>query len=75
MREIERVFRRGTNAARVGRLNVSRRPEAINFSAEGDTISHADSLIFIKEGLIPAPPKPEPIPDEQKDNMIISRLK
>ena len=75
MREIERVFRRGTNAARVGRLNVSRRPEAINFSAEGDTISHADSLIFIKEGLIPAPPKPEPIPDEQKDNKKKSRKK
>ncbi|MCM1522173.1 MAG: AsmA family protein [Muribaculaceae bacterium] len=59
--EIRNVFRRGVRRGRMKRLDftgVSR--ELVQTSAAaGDTISHADSLYFIREGVLP----PQPTPD------------
>lgn len=58
--QIENVFRRGVQKGRVSPLNVSRPDQKLlNQSEVGDTISAADSALFIHEGLIPAPPKPD----------------
>lgn len=56
IKQMSDVFRRGVTAARLGRLNIggSRRPVAP--TAEVDTLSRADSLMLIKEGLLEAPP-------------------
>ena len=69
--QIENVFRRGVSNARVGSLKT-RRPSAVDMGGDenADTISHADSLLFIREGLLPAPPAPAataPV-DEGKNN-------
>lgn len=59
---IENVFRRGVRNARVRKLDVGRHPDRLNINGNnddsGDTISHEDSLLFIREGLIEAPPPP-----------------
>ena len=61
MAQIESVFRRGVDNSRFARLNIMSAPSAATIDLNADTISHADSLIFIKEGLIPAPlPRPQP---------------
>ncbi|MBQ9077000.1 MAG: hypothetical protein IJY31_04060 [Muribaculaceae bacterium] len=61
MNQIENVFRRGVNVARLGKLNVKRNSIS-NTGTSGDiasdTISHADSLLLIKEGILPPPPEP-----------------
>ena len=57
VREIGNIFRRGVRTAGINSLDFSRSPAvspADSYPAT-DTISHADSLYFIKEGLIPAP--------------------
>lgn len=64
--EIQNVFRRGVSNSRFARLNISSRPTAAAINLDEDTISHADSLLFIQEGLIPAPEVPEPKPAEAK---------
>lgn len=56
--QIENVFRRGVNNSRFAKLNISNVPEAEKIDLSQDTISSADSLLFIQQGLIPAP---EPI--------------
>ncbi len=58
LRQIENVFRRGID--RSSRLNLYDSGQKVErFTDESnDTISHADSLLFIKEGLLPAPPTP-----------------
>lgn len=56
VREIQNVFRRGVRNSRVRNLdfsNVAR--EIVSDDVKADTISRADSLYFIKEGLIQAP--------------------
>jgi hypothetical protein len=57
LNQIENVFRRGVDVAKLGKLEVDRSKitssEAID--AKSDTISHADSLMLIKEGYLPAP--------------------
>ncbi len=61
VKEMESVFRRGVRNARMGKVKTGRGSSAPSDAAgyvSGDTISHADSLIFIKEGLLPAPPQP-----------------
>jgi hypothetical protein len=56
VQEIERVFRRGARAARLGRLNIAQRPTQLTDNdIANDTISHADSLAFANEGLITMP--------------------
>lgn len=59
--QLENVFRRGVDNSRFGGLNISSRPTAATIDLNADTISHADSLIFIKEGLIPAPIVPQAV--------------
>lgn len=57
LNQIENVFRRGVDVAKLGKLEVDRSKitssDAID--AKSDTISHADSLMLIKEGYLPAP--------------------
>lgn len=58
LKQIENVFRRGVNTARLGNLEVDRSQvgQGIeSFDAVSDTISRADSLMLIKEGILPAP--------------------
>lgn len=67
LNEIEKVFRRGVNAARLGPLGI-RRPANFADAPETDTLSHADSIAFAKEGLIemPADTVPDTIPIKTK---------
>ena len=60
LKEIDNVFRRGARNARLGALRPERKPANVNFDELGDTISHEDSIMFINQGLLPAPPVPEP---------------
>ncbi len=54
--EIRNVFRRGVRNARVKDLNFTATGKPVELpDAPDDTISHADSLYFIQEGLIAAP--------------------
>lgn len=55
LKEIDRVFRRGTRNARLADLQVQSTPASLPEDSANDTIAAADSAIFIKEGLI-APP-------------------
>lgn len=55
LREIDNVFKSGARNARLGGLKIDNRPEKLDLDALNDTISRADSLLFIKEGLIEAP--------------------
>lgn len=62
--EIQNVFRRGINNSKFAKLQISNTPTAANIDLNSDTITHADSLLFIQEGLIPAPIQQE-APDEK----------
>lgn len=55
LREIDHVFRSGARNARLGSLKVKNQSAAVDFDAPDDTISRADSILFIKEGLIEVP--------------------
>jgi hypothetical protein len=56
IKQIENIFRRGVRNSKMGSLKISDKPSMNNDSnIEADTISHADSLLFIQEGLIEAP--------------------
>ena len=67
--QIENLFRRGVRrAGRNGgvRLDVGTTPRTPSLNeSPSDTISAADSLVFIREGLLPAPPQPQPAPEPQ----------
>lgn len=68
LNEIERVFRRGARSARLGGLNV-RGTGRQSYDVSSDTISHADSLALIKQGVLDAPPvPPEPAATDKKRN-------
>lgn len=54
LRQIENVFRRGVRNSRFAPINISQHPEASTINLAEDTLSHADSLYLIKEGLIPS---------------------
>lgn len=56
MNEINNVFRRGARNARLARLRVDTKPLAAGINLAVDSLTHADSLRFIQEGLIDAPP-------------------
>lgn len=56
IRQIENVFRRGVDNSRFSRLQINARPTAADIDLNTDTLTRADSLRLIKEGLIPAPP-------------------
>ncbi len=69
MNEIENVFRRGVNVAKLGKLNVNRRAySGYNTDIGSDTISHADSLMLIKEGILPSPPEDKKSTEQSGDN-------
>ncbi len=53
LKEIENVFRRGVRNSKFADLKISRRPQAATVNLADDTISHADSLYLINEGLLP----------------------
>lgn len=56
--QLENVFRRGVANSRFATLDISNVPDASLIDLNSDTITHADSLVLIREGLIPAPPQP-----------------
>lgn len=59
--QIQALFRRGVRISREkANLNFDNSPARVTMDTEAgaDTISHADSLLFIQEGLLPAPPPP-----------------
>ena len=61
--EIRNVFRRGVRNSRMRRLDFTKVGQNIlNDDLRADTISHADSLVFINEGLIPKPDTVAPAP-------------
>ena len=68
LRQIEGIFRRGVRNSRMAPLRVSSRPEAQTINLDADTISHADSLALIREGLIPAPPETVSQNEDKKRN-------
>lgn len=58
MHEIERLFKRGVRKAGVKGLQTGIKRDAVAISTESalsDTISHADSLILIRQGIMQAP--------------------
>lgn len=69
LNQIENVFRRGV---KLGKLNVNRQGLSMinrNGDVSSDTISHADSLLLIKEGLLPPQPQdtvPQPNQSKQR---------
>lgn len=67
LKEIDNVFRRGARNARLGAIRPEKRPDNVNFDELNDTISHEDSVMFINQGLLPAPPPPEPVVPVEND--------
>lgn len=57
VREIGNIFRRGVRGSKISSLDFSKLTDAqaADANVSADTISHADSLYFMKEGLIPMP--------------------
>lgn len=66
LQQLENVFRRGIRSARFNHVNINRRPDSIDTDISGDTISRADSLIMIQNGMLDAPEMPQAIPDNDK---------
>ena len=65
MDEINNVFLRGARDARLAKLKMDTEPLAAKINLEVDSLTHADSLQYIKEGLIDAP---EGFYDQQDNN-------
>lgn len=57
VREIGNIFRRGVRKAKINSLDFTKVPgsQIPEVNAAADTISHADSVYFMKEGLIAMP--------------------
>lgn len=53
LKQIEGVFRRGVRNSRLTPLHFATRPEAQTIDLNADTLSRADSLALMREGLIP----------------------
>jgi len=62
--QIENVFRRGVANSRFARVNIANRPAVPHIDISSDTITRADSLVLIREGVIPAPEVPVAPVDE-----------
>ncbi len=71
VRDINTAFRRGVKRGGLGKLDLKSAQQELsadfNGKEESDTISHSDSLLFIKEGLLPAPPPPPVTTTPQTD--------
>lgn len=66
--QIENVFRRGVRRSEFARLKLPEdKSAAADINLESDPVTAADSLLFIQEGLIPAPVEPDgPVNEEKK---------
>lgn len=67
--QIQNIFRRGVSRSRFAKINTStplRRP-LTDLSADTDTLSRADSLALIREGLIEAPAQAADVPATETD--------
>lgn len=58
LRQIENVFRRGVNSASMASLKIDKAPVAADINLDTDTLTHADSLKLIEQGIMPQPPVP-----------------
>lgn len=65
--QLENVFRRGVANSRFATLDIAANPTADKIDLNSDTISRADSLVLIREGLIPAPVTPPDASDNAGD--------
>ncbi|MDE5643765.1 MAG: AsmA family protein [Muribaculaceae bacterium] len=70
IRQIENVFRRGVDNSRFSRLRINARPTAAEIDLNTDTLTRADSVRLIQEGLIPAPPGFLEPPAEKKTKKL-----
>ena len=69
LRQIENVFRRGVDrSSKLKLINTGHKVERFTDEESSDTISHADSLLFIQEGVLSAPPEPLATPTEDEKN-------
>lgn len=66
MREITNVFRRGADRARLSNLHHDTKAVTTGLDMSADTLSHADSLMYIREGLIDAPDTIPAVPEKEK---------
>lgn len=57
--QIENIFRRGVSQSKFARLNISEKPLASDINIEEDALTRADSVAFVREGLIPASELPD----------------
>lgn len=67
--QIENVFRRGVRRSQFARLNLPTNSKAaVDINLDEEPVTAADSLVFIKEGLIPAPVQPDSLasPNQKK---------
>lgn len=64
--QLENIFRRGVSNSRFARLNIAPTPTASTIDLNADTITRADSLVLIREGLIPAPVVKDAEPETQQ---------
>lgn len=64
IRQIENVFRRGVDNSRFSRLQIDAKSSAADIDLSTDTLTRADSIRLMQEGLIPVEPGYlEPLPD------------
>lgn len=64
--QIESVFRRGVRNSKFARLDLPAKNTAAEINLNNEPVTASDSLLFIREGLIPAPAAPEAEPQENK---------
>ncbi|MDE5666243.1 MAG: hypothetical protein K2I31_09985, partial [Duncaniella sp.] len=77
VKEIGNIFRRGVRDANLGSLDFSGLPDSDsseNHSAT-DTISHSDSLYFIRQGLIAPPDTTTHVITRPEENKKIKKAK
>ncbi len=58
-KEIKGAIKRGAKAARVAPMKVSRPGDSGPYDESADTLSHADSLYLIEQGILDPPPSPQ----------------
>ncbi len=65
--QIENVFKRGVRRSQFARLKLpTNNKAAVDINLDEEPVTAADSLLFIKEGLIPAPVQPDSAATQQQ---------
>lgn len=64
--QIENVFKRGVRNSKFARLDLPGNSAAADIDLNNEPVTASDSLLFIQEGLIPAPAVPEPETENKK---------